>query len=174
MAAKPMPLKIDGIAPGATRTTIFSKEKLSELAQNEENKVYDYEYDSVDRILPMDEVLLKIKAIRGIVMKNKNANPDWNWKSHKEYLQKEYPELFAMARSHPKIFDVVSHPASDTQRDIIPIFMQIKVKKLLEEGKVTEEEAMKLVSTSLQNHFKMEKGKTKNDVTPWGVSNRPG
>jgi len=161
-----------GDLESATSTAVFSKQKLEELASDEANKVYDYEYTPVDRVLGMDEVEMKLKVIRGIVVGAKKEHPEWKWVDHKTHIADKYPDLADMARTHPKMFDVASHPRSEG-RDLIPLFLQIKVMRKVNEGKLTDAEARKIVSTELQKHFMMEKGKTKDDVTQWGVSERP-
>lgn len=162
----------DGLA-SATSTAVFSKDRLEALAADEANKVYDYEYDTVERVLPMDEVEAKLKVIRNIVVAARKEHPEWKWVDHKAHIGARYPDLAAMSRTHPKMYDVASHPNSEG-RDLVPLFLQIKVMRKVNEGKLTENEGRKIVSTELQKHFKLEKGKTKDDVTPWGVSERPG
>ena len=165
-------LELDGDLGSATSTAVFSQQKLEELASDEANKVYDYEYTRLDRVLSMDEVETKLKVIRGIVVAAKKEHPDWKWVDHKKHIAEKYPDLADMSRTHPKMFDVASHTRSEA-RDLVPLFLQIKVMRKVNEGKITEMEGRKIVSTELQKHFKLEKGKTKDDVTPWGVSERP-
>lgn len=157
----------------ATSTAVFTADRLAALAADESNRVYDYEYDTVQRVLPMDEVETKLKVIRGIVVAARAEHPDWKWADIKAHIAARYPDLADMARTHPKMYDVASHPAS-TGRDLVPLFLQIKVMRKVAEGKMTDAEARKVVSTELQKHFALERGKTKEDVTPWGVSDRPG
>lgn len=162
-----------------SKSVALSQERLQELAADESNRVYDFEYDTVERILPPDEVTLKLKAIIGIVKDNvlKHGAPGtsgaWKWQQHKDYLRDNFPELYDMRRTHPKMFDVVSHPRSDPIKDIAPVFNILTLKQLVLDGKVTEMEAMKTMSGTLQEHFKLPVGRTKDDVTPWGVSERP-
>lgn len=173
------PTKTSGATIDPSKSVALSQERLQELAADESNRVYDFEYDTVDRILPPSEVSFNLKAIIGIVKKNvlEHGAPGtpgaWKWQQHKDYLRDNFPKLYDMRRTHPKMFDVVSHPRSDPIKDIAPIFVVLTVKQMVLDGKMTESHAMKTISTSLQNHFKLPVGRTKEDVTPWGVSDRP-
>jgi hypothetical protein len=161
-----------------SKSVALSQERLQELAADESNRVYDFEYDTVERILPPDEVFLKLQTIIGIVNKNKEQHGQpgtpgaWLWQQHKDYLRDNFPELYAMHRTHPKFFDVASHPRSQ-ERDLQPMFSILLAKQEVESGRMTEFRARQLISTTLQNHFKLPVGHTKDDVTPWGVSDRP-
>jgi len=164
---------VSGLPQGA-QTAVFSKQKLDELAGDEANKVYDYVYDAPERVLPMKEVRLKLLAIRGTVVQNSKQHPEWKWVDHKKFLRDNHPELFKMAKSHPKMFDVASHPQADYARDFAPMLMQIDMFQRIQDGKMTRDEATVAITKKLQEHFLMEPGKTKEDTTPWGVSQRPG
>lgn len=161
-------------APLNTTTGVFSKQKLDELAGDEANRVYDYVYDRPARVLPPKEVRLKLLAIRGIVVANVKAHPEWKWRHHKKYIQDNHAELAAMASSHPKMYDVASHPQTDYARNFAPMLMEIDMFQRVLDGSVRREEATLAVEKRLQEHFLLEKGKTKEDTTPWGVSERPG
>lgn len=161
-------------APLKTETAVFSKQKLAELAGDEANKVYDYVYDTPQRILPPKEVRLKLLAIRGIVVANAKAHPEWKWRQHKKHIQDNHPELAAMASSHPKMYDVASHPATDYAHEFAPMLMEIDMFQRVQDGSMTREEATLAITKRLQEHFLMDKDKTKEDTTPWGVSTRPG
>ena len=152
----------------------FTQGRLAELAEDEENKVYDWEYDKVDRVMPAEEVRLKLLGIRGLVQKNKKENPDWKWADHKKFIQENHPILWDMTKTHPKMFAVASHPQTDVQRDFAPMLMLIQNMKDVQEGRISEKRAMEIVSTNLQEHLKLKKGQTKDDVTPWTVETRPG
>lgn len=160
--------------PTLKGTTVFSKQQLNELAADDANKVYDYVYDRPERVLPMKEVRLKLLAIRGLVVKNKQDHPAWRWADHKRFIKDNHPPLFEMARTHPKMFDVASHPDADYARDFSPMLMQIDFYQRVQDGKLTKDEATIAITKKLQEHFLMEPGKTKDDTTPWGVSERPG
>jgi hypothetical protein len=161
-------------APALKGTAVFSKQKLNELACDESNKVYDYVYDKPARVLPMKEVRLKLLAIRGLVVRNAKEHPEWRWADHKRFIKDNHPQLFEMARTHPKMFDVASHPEADYARDFSPMLMQIEFYQRVQDGKLTKEEATLAITKKLQEHFLMAPGKTKDDTTPWGVSERPG
>jgi hypothetical protein len=164
----------DAPQPSLKGTAVFSKQKLNELASDESNKVYDFVYDKPQRVLPMKEVRLKLLAIRGLVVTNTKTNPGWKWADHKRYIRDNHPQLFELARTHPKMFDVASHPQADYARDFSPMLMQIDFFQRMQDGKLTKEEATVAITKKLQEHFLLEPGKTKDDTTPWGVSERPG
>jgi len=173
------PTKNSSATIDPSKSVALSRERLEELAADEANRVYDFEYDTVDRNLPPSEVSLKLQAIIGIVKGNIQLHGApgtpgaWSWQKHKDHLRDHHPELYDMRRTHPKMFDVVSHPRSNPVKDIEPIFNILILKQMVLDGKMTEMQAMKTMSTSLQNHFKLPVGRTKEDVTPWGVSDRP-
>lgn len=164
------------------RGKVYTQERLHELAADESNQVYDWEYDTVERVLPPDEVELKLKLLWGYTVRNKREHPQWKWADHKRFItalehdpneRVRALELHKMARSHPKMFDVVTHPRSDFDKDVKPIFGIIHTKRLLDAGRVTEKNAQARVSSQLQDHFKLPPGMTKEHVTPWTVSDRP-
>jgi len=161
-------------APLQTRTAVFTPAKLEELASDSANEVYDFVHDQPARVLPMKEVRLKLLAIRGVVVAQSKAHPEWKWVHFKKHLRTTHPELAELATTHPKMYDVASHPKTDYARDFAPMLMEVDVFERMQAGKLTQKEAMQTIERRLQEHFLLPEGKTKADVTPWSVSTRPG
>lgn len=151
----------------------FTRERLEELAADDANRVYDFEHDTVERVLPPHEVRLKLLATRGLVVENMKKHPHWKWQDHKTFIRDNHPTLWEMTRTHPKMFAVASHPNTDARKDFAPILMLIQAKEDELAGRISEKRAMQIVSTTLQDHLKMEKGKTQEDATPWTFETRP-
>lgn len=156
-----------------SKSAAFSRDRLEELAADDANRVYDFEYDTVERVLPPYEVRLKLLAIRGLVVGNLAAHPEWKWAQHKAFIAEHHPALADMARTHPKMYAVASHPRTDAARDFAPMLMLIQAKEDQLAGRTSEKRAMQIVSSKLQEHLKLDKGKTQDDVTPWTVETRP-
>lgn len=160
-------------APLPTKTAVFTPAKLAQLAADDANQVYDYVYDTPARVLPPREVRLKLLAIRGVVVAQAREHPEWKWRDHKRHLAAAHPDLADMARTHPKMYAVASHPGIDYARDFAPILVEIDLYQRVLDGRMTRKEATVAVTQSLQRHFLLPEGKTKEDTTPWGVSERP-
>lgn len=157
----------------ANKTAVFSDSRLEQLAADDANRVYTYEYDTVERVLPMNEVRHKLLAIRGVTKGLLDKDAKVKWATVKQHLKENYPELWDMSRTHPKMFNVASHPCSSPEKDIAPMLFMVEQRALMEVGALSEKAAMQQVSSHLQDRFKLPKGKTKEDVTQWDVSTRP-
>lgn len=150
-----------------SQTMGLTPDKLDELAQDESNRVYKYVYDEVPR-QPPAQVRNKLRAIRGLV----NRHPTWTWCDIKTELRANYPALFDMAHTHPKFFDLFSHPDA-TPKELSNALFLIDMRERFDAGMFTEKEVKHEVSAHGLASYMMDPGKTKDDVTAWNSSSRP-
>lgn len=151
----------------------LTADRLEELSRDDANRIYTFKYDEVERVLEASVVRTKLQQLRYIVKRNVEKEPGWLWAQHKAHIKAQHPDLWELTTTHPKMFDVASHPKS-TKTELHLMHFMLNVREQVESKKLTEAGARHLVSDALINAFKLEKGKTKADTTPWNVSTRPG
>lgn len=100
------PLHTNGVK---TTTSMFTKEQIDKLSQNPQNRVYDYEFDQVDKVLTPGEVRDIARDIRAAYMDIKQAKPSAPDSEIRAFLLVSNPEWTAFAQtSHMRIFDYLT------------------------------------------------------------------
>lgn len=144
----------------------LTDQNLQRLAQNPENKVYQYVDDPEDAKRPRlgaDDMRDYVKAIRKEYLRLRRVHPDWNdetirnviykAKAKWNYFGKYYSQFFAMVTMRefetlqgPKAMDVMKH-----------VFQMIFIMKQMEVGMYTKQQADALIQRYFLEHFKTTK-----------------
>lgn len=74
--------------------------QVRELDQDDRTTVLEYEYDDVERVLPMNEVQAALQQCRDDFARARTAHPEWTDEQIRETLRAS-----PLAKTHPTIFD---------------------------------------------------------------------
>lgn len=124
------------------------------LANEKGNVVYGYEFDSVDHVKPASlvETLLNETFLEYITVREKN--PLWDDNQCRQYLFHSNNKLADFAKTHPRFFETMTNRTS-TEKELVPLFKMIEIKKREERRELTANEA-----SQLNQQFQIEYWKT--------------
>ena len=80
-------------------TVMLTSEQVRELDKDDQTTVLDYEYDTVERVLPMHEVQGALQQCCDDFARARAAHPDWTDEQIRETLRAS-----PLAATHPTIF----------------------------------------------------------------------
>ena len=81
-------------------TVMLTAAQVRELDQDDRTSVLEYDYDTVERVLPMHEVQGALQQCRDDFARARAAHPDWTDEKIRDTLRAS-----PLAATHPTIFD---------------------------------------------------------------------
>ena len=131
-----------------TETKMLSEDSVRQLAHDNERHVeaYEWGYDSVERVLSMQEVLELIKRARqrSIPLQRKHTDEE----IRKLICENDAELAYFRDRSHPKIFKSVTD-RNVPQRVLRNLMLMIQTKDMINTGKISEDDGV----ASVQKHI---------------------
>ena len=93
-----------------TKTEYFHKERLRELAKDPRNRVYEYEYDTVEDKMPSTECRNIMNEMRTYMKGMRRENADIATKVLRKKLRERNDRWKKFADEHPMIFSYITWP----------------------------------------------------------------
>ena len=121
----------------------FSPEEIEEIRKNDPDAtICRVAFNKVKRVLPMNEVKQALSTIRSIFEAARKENPERSDDEIRQDIRSKSETAETMAsNSHPKLFHAITSRKS-TDEDFRMIMFNIHIREQVEEGKLSEEEAM--------------------------------
>jgi len=110
-SSQPISVPVVGAPDGAleTQTSYFTNKQIEELQKNPQNRVYGYEYDQVDRVLPPIELESTLNEIRKAYEEIRSGSATAKDVDIRDYLLETNPQWKHLAsHSHTKMFEYVT------------------------------------------------------------------
>jgi hypothetical protein len=135
-------------------TEYLSESHMRRLADDPKNLVYEYKFDEVDRVKPMEEVERLLRQTIAVYSDFRKQNPDWCDRHCKLEILKKYPELKDFCETHPRYFKMATN-RSTTGEELKNLYLLVQVRSLVEKGKMTEDQAKQYVMSTMLEKCKM-------------------
>jgi len=139
------------------KSEIFTGSQLDKLTQNSNNEVYEYQYDSVDRVKSVAEVKTLMKTLRLAYLKLRETDPELCDNAIRRKILEDNVTMQDFKKTHPKIFELFANRKSEP-KDFEIILYQLNIRLNVENGTIPQEEGTRLVQLYLYEKFKT--GKT--------------
>jgi len=138
-----------------SKPTSFTPEELRKIQEEnpESVEVYEFEYDTVDRVLPAKEVKDVIVAIRGRYDAIRAEKDELTDEEVQALLIAEDKAWKSFAtHTHPTFFEKATTRTTPSSV-FTNLLVMIQTKHLIETGQADEETAMMAMQTSLQQLY---------------------
>lgn len=125
-----------------TKTATIRDADIKKLTDDPKNIVYEYKYDSVERVKTSAEVKALMKDTHQQYNKMKAQHPDWSDDECRRNLmeQQDGGVVADFCRSHPLIFKTITDRSS-TPQQFQMIFFQLNLMRQVETGSVSKDVA---------------------------------
>lgn len=137
----------------SSRTTNLTKSQLDKLTEDPKNLVYDYTHDQVERVKSVEEVKYLIQGVRQEYLTLRANQPDLCDRACRRQLTQDSTSFADFAKTHPLMFERITNRDA-TEQDFQIMFAHLRLRALVESGRMSHEEATQKVNLLVLEHCK--------------------
>jgi hypothetical protein len=129
---------------------LITPSRAKELANDSSNVVYEYEFDTVQYVKKAVHVESLLYETFQEYLVLRNQNPQWSDNHCRFYLcskhyndSNDFNKFADFQKSHPRFFETMTN-RNTTQKELVPLFKMIELKKKEERREITANEASQI------------------------------
>lgn len=140
---------------GATaKLQTLTPQEIARLSQDEKNRVYTFEYDSVQENLTPVQVKVLMDRAMAVFRDVRKKDPQQTDVNIRKYIIDCIDGMKSFSQTHKRIFEFVTD-RTKTDKEIARIYTLLKMKEETDKKQLNEKQSQKMVCEYLQEECKL-------------------